>query len=307
MNSPPTEDGAITPTKEFSMYDGMLHVKCYGLKTGNWKMKSRSTSEEFNLALDVNQNVTTYEKIEKIAGDSGLSHIFFPRPSSFNGQVCFEKLYAWPETCLSGGLRISRGPLYDGVIIDPTSEPNTGFLITTADCPTVVVYNEKTGRFVVTHAGRWSVIDKSNAHNRKFGRDFEGTLEWAIHAHKKVAHWRRESFYTEDLHAFVCCGIKNGFMHSLTHPQHGADNKKLWKHLQRLLPKCPPEEYRLGDDLLLEQFIAKRLELLGLKSDHIVIDDIDTLNDRDATGKPVWASAVRNQNERNAVLVYQKP
>src|SRR5690606_1948903 len=123
-------------------------------------------------------NDTTAMRLADLLDAYVCERTVMPNPSLFNASIVHHGDHnAWNAPWANG--RILRGPYADGVLITSRDETVT-FGITSADCPTVVLYTER-GMCIVLHAGRDSLFDREHALGGKKSRKHASVIDAAMH------------------------------------------------------------------------------------------------------------------------------
>jgi copper oxidase (laccase) domain-containing protein len=187
---------------------------------------------------------------------------------------------------------------YDGVIL----EKSQSYAITSADCPTIVMYGRDTYRnlhVVAAHAGRNSLLSNEVLSN---GISVPGIAHNEMVIFNAVKQLTYNGVDVEAVHLRIYCGIRTGFYHHPDHPAHGTHNQALLKTCLRYGAKFDIIRNWDTGELDLYHLIKAQAAHFGVNRNNIVYDDIDTGN-----CKLAWASRRRpgswEQGERNLVIV----
>ena len=253
---------------------GHAVVTCFGILGGtNW-IVDRDRPETFDQVFD--------------ALPSKVKTIWMPVPSQSTGQIA--ERYSFYEEAAKGGVSLMGKVHADGVRLF-TDE---AFAITSADCPTVVMYNTSKTHTVCFHASRDSLFDKKYLLTGTRGRKNFSVLESALQV------FTDHNIPLEDIRLHIFCGIRRGFIHPPNDPNHGDYNKNL-------LQCCHNYKAVLDEEcgeIDLHTVIRAQAIIKGIRAENVHFDDIDTHEDT-LDGKFCWASARRDlPKKRNLVLVY---
>ncbi|PCH91480.1 hypothetical protein COB18_03880 [Candidatus Kaiserbacteria bacterium] len=255
---------------------GYAVVRCFGIAGGkNWSI-DRNDPKTFNAIFD--------------AAPAGVSRIWMPIPSHSNAEIA--KRGTFSIEFERGGIPIMGKICGDGVQLFP----GEAFAITSADCPTVVMYDRDKTQTVCFHASRESLIDKKYLLNQKPRRTPFSVVESALQV------FTTNGIDCRDIRIHIFCGIRSGFIHPPNDPNHSKYNKALisWcKNYGAVL------DAQLGEIDLYAVIRAQAIER-GVLDANIAYDGIDT-HEATHDGKFCWASNRRDLiKTRNLVLVHLK-
>lgn len=236
------------------------------------------------------------ETLKFYAGINGVKNIFAPSCKKFNAEIIHtEKLRH--KTRLRGGQMFHRGYFADGVILTAKGD---AFFISSADCPTIVAIGKNIA--IIAHAGLGCLIDKDKIYNNKPSRKHESVVDSVMEKFIKT----RENI--DEIQIFITCGIKGAnYSYPSYHPQYGNKNKILINYLLRKYSYSLLGDYSNGlislDNLIKNQFV-----LYGVWPKNVILDNIDTYDDKNSSGEYIWHSCARGRTpeekkRRNGVLV----
>lgn len=222
--------------------------------------------------------------------------IFAPHPSEFNGQIVNYKSFDRKPWADSAG-SLLRGPKADGVILPPN---DMAFAVSSADCPTIVLTDRRTGAMVAAHAGLDSLIDRSVAHGGEPSREHASVVD------AMVAKIRR--FNTSTMQAFVTCGISPEAYYFDKFGEHGERNKELLSYVMKNWgAACYDWVGRESGGISLFELIRAQLALRGVRVSTIGSDGACTFYDKKwMTDEYLWHSNRRGDKTRNLVLVIRR-
>jgi hypothetical protein len=182
---------SLQPTQQYILWGGSVEVLCFGRDTGDWSLQ-----DETGLMPGYPRREVV-EAIGRLAAAYDCS-IYAPNTGAFNAQVT--------EARSLGDALVEdaffRGVEADGVVL---REPGQAFAVSSADCPTFVLWDSITSTVVATHAGRDSLIDPL---------EVSGKIKPWAPRRKSVVEQAIEVMPIPGLHggngrfrAFVSCGI----------------------------------------------------------------------------------------------------
>jgi len=172
------------------------------------------------------------------------------------------------------------------------------FGMTTADCPVIVLYDNETGTVGAAHAGRDSVLDRYfiETEGKNSGREVFGI----VNAMVEMAH----SLYRvslENLCLGIFGGMRTNFHHDPHHFSYGSYNRKLVEYCGQFEGAVLDKGTGKIDMYAVIRGIAINL---GVSSENIHFDSVDTGSQVDGNGEPLWASHRLRPGARNLVLVH---
>ena len=283
----------LQPTTQHILWGGAVEILCFGRDTGDWSLR------------DEVPEMPGYPRPEVVEAIGRLANaydcrIYAPKTSAFNAQIVEARELA--DALVED--RFFRGVEADGVIL---REPRQAFAVSSADCPTFVLWDSITSTVVATHAGRDSLIPPRlvTGAYRRWDRGPRSAIQNAISAMPMSGlHGGNSRFGS-----FVTCGIgPTHFEHPMRNP-HGANkgNNALVKWIR----------ITYGDDCLrgdpahgmvnLNHIIRRQCIQKGMYPERIGYDGVDTFADRYPDGGHMWHSHRRNgDGTRNLVLVVRR-
>ena len=216
------------------------------------------------------QRSGTSELLTRIARNYEITHIYCPETHAFNARVCQPRDFK--QVVEMNGVKIHSGCLADGVVL--TLPKNEAVGLQTADCPTIIARHIISGKLVVAHAGRASLIDENYLRNSRARRQPVSVVK-AI-----CEHLDPKMENPVCIEIFSCCGIGSGqFEHPVDHPEHGSFNLKMNAHIAKLYGKdCLLDNDLDRGGIDLHRLIFNQFRLYGVPGDNICKDQIDTAN-----------------------------
>lgn len=233
--------------------------------------------------------------IDWITEGMNLHHIYAPSPSpsQFNAVICTHDNLQEHIPLLSGNAVVRRGCDADGTTLEKARD---ACWMNTADCPTVITYDQKKGLVIAAHAGRDSLIDRGRIAGKP-PRAHESVVHTMVDWHGYEAMPR--------LQVFIACGIKSAhFEHRWDDEKYGTTNEAMTKDvIERWGRVCVTGKLTLGR-LALSEIIRSQFLNFGVPSENIAHDGIDTWSDVNQQGGYRWWSNRRGDGaKRNGVLV----
>jgi len=279
----------IKPTSSHILWDGAVEIHCFGRVTGNWSLAG-ATQEEAE-----KNNPGILGRMEYLMLEYDCD-IFAPNPSEFNAKVVHQSDFT--DRWLTPGLqtKLYRGLKADGFVL---IESGTAFAVSSADCPTAVLYDPKTGRVGAAHAGRDSLIDPGVVHDGKPSRE-----------HLSVIDALAEQVGRGDkcqLQAFISCGIGPvSYTHPPDHEIHGEKNRRLiefiFRHWGGWAVPIPEKGQIWLDNIIFQQLMKHGLSESNVSGDGVCTYASMQPNSRE----PLWHSHRRGDKTRNLVLVIRR-
>jgi hypothetical protein len=288
----------LRPTAHHKLWGGAVEILCFGRKTGDWSLRDETELMPGYPRREV------VEAIGKLA-DKYRCRIYAPKTSAFNAQVVLARQLADP---LIEGV-FFRGVEADGVLLE---EPGQAFALSSADCPTFVLWDSGTGAVVAAHAGRDSLVDRL---------EVSGALDSCTPPRDSVVMqaiqklWRPG--WPEDwlkvlgprLKVFIACGIgPRHFSHKMQIPYTGNEgDNALVRHIRLTfgdgcLQGDPTDGCIDLAELIRIQCVSSRVSPMN-----IGCDAVDTFGDLGKDRTNVWHSHRRDgDGTRNLVLVIRR-
>jgi len=242
------------PTKWLSPFEDRVRVELYGQ----------------GYDTDWRPSLETWEKVSLIGERAGVSSVFVPNLAFGRSIYCPSQFGGHPLLFGARDCSVLSGPKADGVILFP----GQACWLSSADCPTVLLKNMRTGVTIVLHAGRRCLVDEENI--------FNGTtcspsiIDAAI---KLFADTDRDK-----LRVFLFLGIgAKHFLHSPAHPTWGSRNSKLNEFIlnkwgKRCFWGSSDSEIGEGRISLFDIIVAQCMEH-GIREDHCSFGLSETFSD----------------------------
>ena len=256
---------------------GPARVQCLGIGDDhNWKI-DRS-------------NPSTFDPIVTLL-KKGTKHLWMPRPTKANGRFVTPPEFG--IECTRHGVAVMGACDADGAFV-PKGD---AFAITSADCPTVVLWDANSTHVCCLHAARESLLDRALVEHNVPSRDYFSVVHDALFA------LRGQGIQLHDVRMHVFCGVRKGFRHPRNHPTHGAYNKKLLAWCEENYAGSVTGEHK--DEIDLYAVACAQAVEYGVPHTHVYFDTIDTFRDTTRDGLYQWASALdpTRRHKRNLVLV----
>lgn len=273
-------------TATFTPISGRLKVQLFGVPYGNLNLATPDGRDNLGLVLE-EQDITT---------------VLAPKGTECNALICSPDELT--EKVSLGEKAIAlRGVNADGTVL---TRPGQSFLITPADCMTIIMMHKPSGETIVMHASRDSLIDRHHIQSEKPQRTAISVVYSAFH----YFMGQFSASCLKDISVFMTGTIgPDHFEHRLDHPTYGEANRKLVNHLISKYGLRTVTDRKLGKISLTEIARAQMISF-GIDPHRIGFDLIDTGDDRLENGDYAWWSYRRsdtstkaNNKFRNAVLV----
>lgn len=222
-----------------------------------------------------------------------LQNIYAPSSSQFNAVICTHDDLQEHIPLVINNVMVRRGCNADGTTLEKAQD---AFWVSSADCPTVITYDQKKGLVIAAHAGRDSLIDRGRIAGKP-PRTHETVVHTIVDYHGYDTMQR--------LQVFIACGIKSAnFEHRWNDEKYGMTNEAMTKDVvERWGRVCVTGALSLGR-LALSEIIRSQFLNFGVLSENIAYDGIDTSSDVNQKGEQCWWSNRRGDGaKRNGVLV----
>lgn len=226
-------------------------------------------------------------RMYELAGHHGIRRIYAPNPSEFNGIIARPDAFdvEWAED------RVLRGPMADGVLL---TEPGTAFAVSSADCPTAVLYDIPSGLVVAAHAGFRGLLDMEK-------------LPLAHEMAMAIKTLFGEDSYDCRLHrGFIACGIgHNAYAFDASHAAFTETHRLMCERVEEMWPEAV---LRSDDRWLIDLPTLFRVQLETWSTDRSRVgsDGACTRSDISRYGPALWHSNRRGDTSRNLVLVIRR-
>lgn len=284
---------SLQPTQQLILWGGAVEILCFGRETGDWSLR------------DETELLPGYPRPEVVEAIGRLAvaydcRVYSPNTSAFNAQIVDANHLA--DELVEG--RLYRGIEADGVVL---REPGQAFAVSSADCPTFVLWDSITSTVIATHAGRDSLIDP-----------FEtvGKVKPWVPSRKSVVEQAFATMPIPGLHggnarhkAFVACGIGPlHFRHEMRAPVGSNEGNNALVKWVRLNygDRCLSGDPTTGS-INLNHIIRLQCIRSGMRPEDIGYDGVDTYRDRYPDGRHMWHSHRREgDGTRNLVLVIRR-
>lgn len=202
------------------------------------------------------QAEATLEKITRIAQSLGIRRILAPSPGEFNAKIC--TIDDLSHTVKRNGVSILMGHDADGVVLTQSTED--AFIVSSADCPTIVMLNHMTRKIICAHAGYRSLVPT------------ESTGSVIANMHKNIQH--HPDCDLQDVQVHVVLGIRDGFRHPVSNLKKAIADKKLLP--AEIRKRNAMAEYARVN---LTKIVSRQCQTFGIKPENIHFDEHDTLTD----------------------------
>lgn len=238
------------------------------------------------------------ERLKAIATTAqimGIKTLYAPVPSEFNARIVTpeeltEKRYEY------NGVSIMRGCNADGVVIPP----GDGFYLASADCPTIIAVDPKSGLTIAAHAGRDCLMDRGRIATGKRSRPHESVVD------AMIDRFKASGSDLARLKVYVTCGVwPEWFGHDMLDPVHGPDNLAMCRDIvAKWGATCLHGDITAGK-ISLQAIIVSQFAAHGVR--HVGADLADTYDDRNKEGDHMWWSHARGDGDaRNGVFVMRR-
>ncbi|MBL4644638.1 MAG: laccase domain-containing protein [Candidatus Pacebacteria bacterium] len=261
---------------------GPALVGCFGILGGqDWKLDRT--------------NPNGFDHILNVLPDE-VQRLWMPVPTKADATIALSPEFK--KEVQKDGKTVMGKCFADGVFI-PKGE---AFAITSADCPTVAMYDRKERHMLCFHAGRDSLFDRSVLLSGISGTP---SREHFSVVHNALSLFRELGVLPEDIFMNLFCGIRTGFQHQRHHFMYGEYNSSLLNWCRRYEGALVNEN--ITDEIDLHAIVRGQAIECGVPSQHIHFDGIDTYHDT-WTGRHLWASARSDprKKKRNLVLVHHR-
>ncbi len=266
-------------------------VLSYKISTGTEEELSvKVYNPGYDIKIARHDPTSMWPIVEKVP--DGINTLLLPNPTESN--ACILKLGESIPSDRITDMSVHADMYADGAVIDK----GEAFAITSADCPTIVVYGrDKAGKLFVcaAHASRESLLDRESIlHGYKFRADFSVV-------YSALNRLYEYGVCVDSVHMHIYCGIRSGF----THPQSGGNRYSLYN--RNLINYCNS----LSSNIVLDEdsgeidlyaLIRAQAVDMGVPEQSVIFDDMDTYTDS------LWASNRRDPgtSKRNLVIVSRK-
>lgn len=272
----------ILPTVVHSM-ENWVKVEIYG-KPYHWGIWQD----------DDGQSNQTLERISRILRVKGINSLYMPYVSNFNALLC--KLTDFTQQLEFSGITFHHGVSADALVL----ESDYAIWLTSADCPTIIALDVKSGLTFVAHAGFKSLFDFNQVVLEQEPRPFFSVIDTLLDAFEK------HDSNIADLRFHKACGIGPlYYTFPVDHTVYGQQNVKLVQYLINTWGEgvVLDSSNTCGIDLF--ELITAQLMDHHIGVNRITTDAIDTYGDTDFEFGPKFWSHRRGSNGRNGVLVYR--
>lgn len=276
---------------------GAVEVTVYGT-CRDWNFSGENHSEmEF-------RNPWISSAIAQVIAEHDIKRALAPKPA-FNGQVV--RAGDLKTAILAG---FFRGADADGVLLEQSGE---AFLVASADCPTVIVYEVGRHRALCMHCGLDALVDRGAIEGKR-SRHFQSVIDAGTSMMPTVSSGRE--------HAFIAAGIDwIMFDHQTSDLITGPDGDKIEntraqenKRLIEYLAKNHDSKVRSGQKRVVKDKEYGSVDLVNLiraqlvrhqvPLDNIEHDGHDTYGDKYHDGTSMFHSNRRDHDQkRNLVVV----
>lgn len=285
----------MKPVYEKHICDGYLKLCVYGASR-NWRI-SGETAQEME---QVNPGIV--EALQKVLVRQRIERALVPK--SVFGTNIVNRVHLRHELFP----RFFRGAEADGVRLNQT---NDAYLLSSGDCPCVVICDPTKAIALALHAGRDALLD------RGFIAGQQGRAQFSVIDQAMNLMRNRGWIKTSPIHVFIAAGIGSS---QFTHPttptivgedgqesvnEHQSANQEL---IEFLLRSYDHNRFKIvtnsaSGSLNLVELIIAQLAVYGVRRDCIVWDGVDTSADKGPDGHHLYHSNRRDKTKRNLVVV----
>lgn len=276
-------NSVISPTLSQTLFKGRVMLHAYGLPE-EWVLADLSRRQLMNIGVAANE--------------LGVKWLLAPRPAEFNARICRSSELS-EEIQVTDHISIWRGQMADGCDIPAGS----AFAIASADCPTIIVSDYRTGMTVGAHAGLRSLVDFGRYHASPISPRRNGSVISAI-----MERFREVHVALDGLQVHIVCGVpEDRFIDPLRFDpcfEDAAWRRTLaYRELTRYQACSEPEPAQIAKVSLLA-IIRTQLQSHGIPLVRISTTELNTYDERDESGQYRWWSFERGDiHQRNLVLV----
>lgn len=246
------------PVDVHHLIPGMLKVEVHG-KPYDFRLPNLDDE-----VLSVEERTVLCGILER----RGIETLFVPRLDECNATFgyggAFDIKIELPEV----GVTVQKS----STSVDALQLPRkTGCLIRSADCPTIVLWDESKKVVRVGHCSRDSLVDRELLLCGRLWRQSTSVITSMMERFKHLT--------PGDIRGHIACGIlPEHFEHRFDDAIHGKYNRELIHSIQRLFPAClksAPEEGCID----LAELVRQQLRVwFKIPRGNIGIDDLDTFS-----------------------------
>lgn len=273
---------------------GNVHAMMWGCPQ-DWRTAPLNQEGDQGKALEV------VSLVGAIAVQHKLNRVLSPTVSDFSSRFLDDSEQSpWQLTLPGTACKLHRGLRGDGFEI----HPGDAGIIAPADCAVVVV-TTPSGRVLLLHAGRDSLVDRKLIETGNPSKQHESII---------FAAWNELQVRAQDATGskwFILPSVSAGahFRHSWEDADHGDKNKGLVSYLVRKYDHTVKGHPKFGMIDVPAIIAAQLTQFCGLDPDNITVDTRCTYTEVDTGGEYVWHSHRRAVNTggdplaRNLVVV----
>jgi copper oxidase (laccase) domain-containing protein len=213
----------------------------------------------------------------------GINKLYVPDSSCFTGKLDNPNEFTFKKEI--NGISFFNEKETEGIIVPKQS----ALLLTTGDCPSIIMHDSEQNIIAGAHSGLASVVDKQRLITGKKSRETEGVIHDICQKFSGL----------NDLDVMILCGISyQNFTYSIDDPENGEVNKKLLKGLINEYGLCAVPKGLKHGGINIPYLIKIILYENGMDNlDKIVEDGIDTY-----TNLNYWSHRrFKSQNDPNAI------
>lgn len=242
----------MKPTLEMGLFGDAAQLYLFGKDTGDWSLKGCGPQATPGL----------FHRLGEVMNITGAKELLAPDPTSFNAGICTPRELTQIIQNGHGGAVIRRGVFADAVLLENKGQVA---MLSTGDCPTIIVYFRRRGRLYIAHAGAGSIIDIGHVLKGESPREFPSVVD---------AIMQRED-YDFNAEVYVACGIHAS---RYEYPDLSEFVRKEYGEI------CT---WGMKNVSLVEVITRQFLEYHVL---NVSSSQIDTYSDLDIDGEPRWHS-----------------
>ncbi len=270
-----------SPTACRELFGGAAEVFCYGVSGFGPALSTNAYSAD--------RDEERLQCLIRIAETLGITTVWWTNSSTMNGRLAREKDFCTLRRV--GDTTIMFGAVAAGCFV-PKGEAGCR---TSADCPTIVVYNRSEGDVCQAHAGRDEILPRAAIKAGQFDPEQDGLIANVLERIDPNG-WQRQEIFVEILLSIQ----PQHFIHHPNDPEWGEYNQRLIVVAEKYEAVLTTDR---GPGLDLPRLIAGLFTQFGVPPQNIVWDGVDTWSDAR------WHSHVREGKKRtgsNLILVRRK-
>lgn len=240
-----------------------------------------------------------------LAIEYNVQRISSPNVSDFNSRFLSDTFqYPWKLSLPGSACKLHRGLRGDGFEI----HRGDAGIIAPADCAVIVV-TTPSGRVLMLHAGRDSLVDRAFLNTGIRAKPHESII---FAAWDELCRVDKEDARLSNWHILPSISAGEHFKHDWDDPKWGASNQRLVNYITRYKHDVVGRPKKLGVIDVAALIAAQLTEFCGLSQDQITSDGRCTYKEVAVDSSPIWHSNARaihtgsDPKARNLVVVINK-